>query len=372
MINQNEKVKLLFNDFVVQYNKCNFNCDYCLNKLKPDETDAWKATNTHNILSYAEQESITLKYDGELKGQIDETLSRFQRNIDVPILRISGGEILAVFNIESLFERIHKDYEVVQIVTNGFYLEDSKVDLLSRLGNIHIHFSIDGHTLALNNNRVKSEAVQERLLDNLERCMKANIPLEISSVLTRANTAAFGTYLEYLLRYSGKLKVFPAPVRGEAFDSFYPTKEDIEGFTNILNDYDKYASILPAKPYIEELIKFLITRVRTTRCIVPNLAVQSLDKGAVTACPNGWTTQLGNLLYDAPGYIASKIRNSSIYDILTQKRPRIKYCKECFTAYDVVNLYCNGLINSDELRAIPLYSGERVFHRINEIKSMYC
>ena len=35
------KIKMLFNDYVIKFDVCNFRCDYCLNLLEPKNTELW-------------------------------------------------------------------------------------------------------------------------------------------------------------------------------------------------------------------------------------------------------------------------------------------------------------------------------------------
>jgi hypothetical protein len=110
---------------------------------------------------------------------------------------------------------------------------------------------------------------------------------------------------------------------------------------------------------------------RVLRCHLPKVSIQSIDKGALTPCPNGWTIQLGNLLCEDGEEVASRIGNDKIYNILLHKRPRLEYCKICFTAYDVVSLYIGGRISDAELETLPLYSGPRVKERMRLLKEEY-
>jgi len=365
----NKNKKFVFNDFVVQYNECNFSCDYCLNKLKPDETEIWKSTNQFGVPSYSETKIYDYEYVGELKSRIDTTINNFREAIDAPILRISGGEILGMKNVKELLSNVCKEYEIVQIVTNGFFLESDMVEYLRDLGNIHIHFSIDGHTQELNYYRVKNKIIHDKLLKNLETCVINDIPIEISSVLTNRNTKEYESFVQYLMRYRGrKLKVFPAPVRGEHAKHLFPNSDDIDEFETILQRYEQYREILPPKPYMLNLVRFLKLGRKETQCFIPVAAIQSLDNGALTACPNGWTSQIANVCFDTAEDVVNNIKTNKIYTVMTQKRPRLMYCKECYTAYEVINLFFSNSITEAELRTIPLYNNANVFERIKEVK----
>ena len=362
------KKKLLFNDFVIQYSHCNFRCEYCLNQLKPDETSIWKSTNRFNTPSYANK-TLDFEYKGELKSNIDKTMLNFQKAIDAPILRISGGEILGMKGIEQLLKEACEQYPIVQIVTNGFYLDHAMAEYIKSLGKIQIHFSLDGHTTDLNFYRVKETTIQQILMNNLDYALALGIVVEISSVLTNRNTKVYESFLQYLMQYAGtSLKVFPAPIRGVNIGQFFPSQDDIRQFDLILRRYDWYESILPPKAYMQNLMDFLYGHEKNKRCWIPLTAIQSLDNGILTACPNGWTSQVANVWFDNESSVVENIKNERIYSLFTQERPRLKYCKECFTAYEIVNLYLNDEITAEELFTVPLYCNDNVYFRLNEIK----
>lgn len=179
------KKRLLFNDYVILFDECNFRCDYCLNKLKLNQKNIWRKTEKEISFDTDIVLGKHLEYSGDLEKIVDSVLDKFNVCIDAPVLRISGGEILCIKNIERFFEKYHTHYEVIQIVTNGFYLTPLLIKKLKQLGNIHIHFSLDGHNLILNHNRVKGQKIQDRLMNNLEACINSNLNVEVSSVLTK-------------------------------------------------------------------------------------------------------------------------------------------------------------------------------------------
>jgi len=368
---EDKKVMLVFNDFVVKYDVCNFKCDYCLNQMKPDQTDIWKSTEKVLFLDEKQVEELIYSDNSSLGVRMNKIVSSFQQNIDSAILRISGGEILGIKNIEKFIEKFSSEFEVIQIVTNGYFLTKDMVNKLGALGNVQLHYSLDGHNLKLNGYRVKSLEIQNRLMNNLEHAVAAGIAIEIGSVLTTANTKNFVEFLEYLLIYEYKLRVHPSPVRGEQLKHFYPDKESIKSFSQILNNYDRFTNILPPIAYMQQLIKFMADNERVLQCHLPKAAIQTVDKGSLTPCPNGWTLQMGNLLYEDSTDISMRIGREKIYNLLLQERPRLKYCKGCYTAYDIVNLYISGMISDEELKMLPLYSGPKVSLWMKLLREQY-
>ena len=111
------------NDFVVQEHVCNLRCHYCLNfenELK--STTPWIPV-----------ENIDLNADGKGFRRALQVLDALRRKANAPILRVSGGEILAIIGGVSFVEQVGRDWEKIQILTNATLLYG---ETLERLGDI--------------------------------------------------------------------------------------------------------------------------------------------------------------------------------------------------------------------------------------------
>src|SRR5512145_191604 len=205
---------LVIADFVVNVGVCNFSCRYCLVSEAPE----WAAFTPDS--DHAHRDSTVGLPDAE---RLDLVMKRFSTAFDAVGIRISGGEIFQNKDVMHLLETASGMFEVVQIVTNGSLLTDERIAQLRDFRNCHLHVSLDGHTLQLNRHRVRSPLLQRKLLDTVDAIVAAGIPLEIGAVLTDANTAEFSSFLDYLMRYEGRLAVYPFPVRGDVSEEFAPT-----------------------------------------------------------------------------------------------------------------------------------------------------
>lgn len=372
------KIKMLFNDYVIKFDVCNFRCDYCLNLLEPKNTELWidtqqKIIEEHDhykrdILADKLRDENVYECQNELGRRINRMLDSFEEIIDTPILRLSGGEIFAIKNIEEFIEERGKNYAVVQIVTNGYYLDEMLIARLKKCGNVHIHFSLDGHTLEMNQKRVKSRRIQERLLKNLDLLIQNDIPVEINSVMSNANTKDYLDYLNYLLRYESKLVAFPSPIRGTELEKHQPDPISTQVFEKIVDDYTKYSHILPPKQYFERLAAFYRDSIRKDQCFLPEFCIQSLDDGMLTPCALGWTRQLGNLFVEDLKTVQQRIGQDKLYKLLCGKKIRMEYCKKCYSTYEVCNLFFNDILSIEDMKRMPLYSNQKVYERLVELK----
>lgn len=352
---KDNKINIISTDLTLQENNCNFKCDYCLSQEIPQ----WKYNNNSQW---------EYKEGSEYKVQLDTACACYNTIVDSTILRVSGGEVLKIKGIIDFLKKEAINHEVVQIITNGFFLNSDNLKQLREIENIHIHMSLDGHSVQLNGCRVKKQSTQEYLLDKIKNAIEMGFPIEIGSVLTKINTAAYEEFLEFLLRYEGKLMVYPFPVRGEIRENFKPNDADIAKFAGILDRYERYSGILPPKGYLQEVVNNMQTDKRMLRCHIPKFSFQYFDDGSLTPCPNGWITKLGNVNEMNIENLLESFRKNKIYNLYQQKRPRLSFCRHCFTSLDILNLYLEDKITNQELLKCKIFSGNKTYERLKCLK----
>ena len=346
--------QLLVNDFVAWPETCNLRCAYCLSKDAP----AWQPVDFSTGVR-------RVRGDGGLK-QLRATLGRFDELFDAPILRISGGEILMHEGIPELLAE-QQGYEAVQIVTNGYFLDDAMLDRLAEIPNLSLHVSVDGHTFETNSLRVSKPGVHARLMANLERAIGQGLYVEVGSVLTRANTGSYPEFLSYLEGLGGRVVAYPFPIRGSELAQFYPERQDVEGLAASLRA--THNPCLPPRAFIDLLTSMLLKKKRETRCIIPMGMIQLFHDGGMTACPNAWTHRIGNVHELDPSGLQEAIRRDPMQRVFLQPRPRIEFCRHCCTSLDVVSLYAIGEISDGEMAGIPIYSGPRAMAALRVLRA---
>lgn len=338
--------RFLINDLVIAEDYCNMSCDYCL-------TDTSKFVNQKSV-----KQNKLIYHDGSrLKKNIDLVSSSIRDQYQVPILKVSGGEILLVKNIIEFIENESKKYKVIQLLTNGRNLNHTLLKRIKKLGNVCIQISIDHHTMAGNILRTKKQEILEQILVNIESVVKYNIPLEINCVLTNVNTPLIRSFVEYLLQYRGKnVMLMPFPIRGEAREEYLPTEEQLSGIEYIADNYDTYQAISAPKIYLEQLIYFLKAGERQFQCVAPSTSIGTFDTGVVTPCSNYWFQSLGNIIQDEKQTVYNNIDSHKIYHVLWNAQSKISSCKYCYTPWDITNLYYLNKLSLEELCGSPLYS----------------
>ncbi len=356
-----DRLLYLMNDFVVQEHVCNLRCTYCLNfeneNLKDGEP--WKPT-----------ERIDLKAETYGWRRARRMLDLCRQRGDAPILRLAGGEIMAIGGALDFLEEIAGEWERVQVLTNATFLRKD-IDRLARWPTLNLCCSVDGHTAELNALRTPRENWAERIVDGLLAAVEAGIPVEVYTVLTHHNTHAIHEFARYLLDLdrSADVRLLPFPVRGEVARTMAPKASQVEAVERLLDDYETLAEILPPRGYVERLVEICGSGVRRHRCRVPLSFLQTFDDGVVASCSNCWASPLGNLLEE--DRVLEQVGEATIHKLFLRDPPRFPFCRGCFTPFDVVNVFLDGDCTLDEITAMDLYSSPAARRRLVELASAF-
>ena len=359
----------LVNDFVIFEDVCNGQCEYCItgssifkenHKSLKDNQDM-KFRN-HKLLEY----DNTYSEGARLKSNIDTIVASLKQNANAFILKISGGEILLIKNILDFIESIAKDYSRIQILTNGFVLDSKIVDRLSRIENLSLQISMDGHNLDLNRYRVKNQIVQTNLNNIIKECCIYKIPVEINCVLTDSNIYRICEFVDFLNDYNNVL-FLPYPVRGQSREIFFPQKEQLVGLEKLMENYEKYNKILPPKAYLNAMNSFIKENKKHDSCFLPRVIYQSFDDGTISPCSNIWFKTLGNILED-PEKVYKKLKNDMFYEVIKKYIKKIEHCRNCFTPWEMVNLYLCNEIEEAEMRKIYIYNDDNIINFLNSLR----
>lgn len=360
------KKQYLFNDFVVAEDVCNMKCEYCLTQTSKFEKEKDRKSSRKKL------SCLTYKEGTDFKERMDAIQNNLLKELDVAVLKISGGEIMMLPNIEEYILSQAKNYRGIQILTNGVLLKKEQLLRLKETGNISLQISLDHHLLEGNRYRTKDEKILNQIRMNLDLAYEIGIPVEINCVLTDRNTGILSGFLNYLSeRYEKDVVIYPFPVRGADRKQYYIKKEQINEIEKIIDDYERYANILAPKPYMEHLLDFLKTDERKTRCYLPYIAIGTFEDGTVTACPNYWFNSFGSII-DDPKNAVKKIGTDFIYQILCGDKKRFHACTSCFTPWETFNLYMEDAMTLEELTKAPSYNFDGVNEYIRNIKRRIC
>ena len=179
---------------------CNLSCFYC-----------YQERSSNRIMSLEVQEGIVQYTKNHVRGA---------RNVNVCWF---GGEPLIAWDvIISLSEKLMKAAEengceyAATMVTNGYMLDDNKINKLEELKVKKVQITIDGPPeLHSQRKGLKGDAKEnfDKILRVIERLMQKDIKLSIRVNIDKSNAESIGELLDILAKHPAcKANIYPAQV----------------------------------------------------------------------------------------------------------------------------------------------------------------
>lgn len=151
--------------------RCNFNCNMCYVHLKKDEIPAQGRELTA-------KEWIAAAEEAQKAGMIELTLT--------------GGEPFVRRDFQEIYEAVHDMGFLIQIFTNGYLLDEEKVEWFIRRPPRSIRFTLYG---AGDESYEKVCGIPDgftRVKHSVDLLRKAGIPLYLGATITKENVHEFG------------------------------------------------------------------------------------------------------------------------------------------------------------------------------------
>jgi MoaA/NifB/PqqE/SkfB family radical SAM enzyme len=336
IFNFNGKIIQLIHDLVIEENRCNLQCDYCMKSESP--------FNRHH------EPLPSIRYADSLRNRIAKLLDQYSEYFDAPILKMSGGEILLLGNVAEFIKKHSENYETVQVLTNGLLITPQFLKDVSKCRQLAFQISIDGHEYAMNSLRVKDKKQHQLILHNIETTVQYGFNVEIYCVLHKKNVASIIEFADYIMQtYAGKVILTVFPVRHKAAEIFGADKTQLNSMHEMIAVYDRFESILPPRRYLTDLLMYMSGMATIkNRCYCPFIMMQSIDDGSVTPCPYSWIEKIGNVL-SSPEELVRQFGVSASYHLRTMEKRRTSFCKNCFTDAYNYSLFFNDAISLHEL-----------------------
>jgi len=322
------------------FEKCNLTCDYC------------------RISNEGMQGDISI----ELFCKI---VNSFLSHSKASIFKVSGyGEVSLWSDLVEAMNFFYSSFPTLQVMTNGT-MKQSVFEKLAEIENLVFCITIDGHNIQSNRHRNKHKSdLHTKMINFVHNAVNHNRKIEINCVISSANIEDFPEYLLYIQdNFSGEIMVMPFPVRPfTGLNSVVQSanKEQIDYVAKqILSNYQDYETVLPSLAYMERLFQFMHQGERTFPCFIPafNYGVGPKLKPLSCAClghtkPSEDFSNITTDLSSTQELIdISSFRQKQIFRGYVDSR-----CKTCFTHYEILNLYLEGLIDKEEMIRIPSFN----------------
>jgi MoaA/NifB/PqqE/SkfB family radical SAM enzyme len=356
---------LIGNDLVVNEDSCNLSCTYCL-------TGQSNLKTTHSEqLIFGPPVKDTFAAGTPLGTRLPIIDSRIDETFNVPLLKVTGGEIFLVAGIMDFLRHQATHHEVLVIQTNGVLVRDEHLAEFASWGNVVLQVSLDSHLYSGNSYRVISESLHNKILRRVEAILDSGLPVEIYSVLNDRSVTEMQEFAAWLANRDHPPIYFPFPVRGPDAERFKVRPDQIHHVEEFVQHYDDFAGILPPMAYFNRLVSFYSEGRRTFRCHLPRLVISTFSDGMVTPCPNIWFSNMGNVLEDDYAASLAEVGTTAMYQALLAPKPRLKACHGCFTPWDTLSMYFEDEITLDELCAAPTYAPPVIRALIEDRKRAY-
>jgi len=336
------------------FKPCNLNCSYCRNSSSIYRSGKyyddfrgirWNQTQNLNYL---------------------QILKKIQKNSNYGAYKISGhGEITLLKNFH-LFFGVDK---LNILLTNGTILNKNSVKQLKDFQLI-VQISLDGHTSSMNQARKTNP---KKILELISEFLKNEIPVEVNTVITKYNINGLEEFFRFLDKFDSELLMcIPFPVRNFSNmknKNLCPDLKQMEKFRKSIKEWNFFNSAPPRK-YLKYMIETL-EKGRKINCFLPRMILAWNYNLDILKCPCGLAESYNNLKI-----IMEHNINTEQMSLENEKNPlRVinesnyhHHCKNCFTHYDILNLFIKGKIDLKELERLPTYKNKELIVLIKKWK----
>ena len=356
---------LLGNDLVVNEDSCNLGCTYCLT----GQSTLKQAHLGQPIFAPPTRDRYAP--DSALGRRLDVIDARVTQTFQVPLLKVTGGEIFLVDGIVDFLAAQARRHTVVMVQTNGLLVRPEHLAAFAEWGNVVIQLSLDSHLPAGNSYRCPTEALHRKTLDQAELILDSGVPVEVYAVLNDRSIADVVPFAAWLAGRTRPPIFFPFPVRGPDSERFAVRPDQHGEIDSLIERYDELAAAMPPRAYLHRLRRFYAEGGRTFRCHLPRLVVSTFSDGMVTPCPNIWFSDMGNVLDDEYPSVLADVGATGLYAALLAPKPRLAACKGCFTPWDTLSMYFDDEITLDELCAAPTYAPAEIRQLLAAAKAAF-
>lgn len=340
---------------------CNLRCQYCW-LTNGNETTI--RTNNQLITRVKEYNSVFTS-TSSIK-EVTKTIEKILEAGEAYILKISGGEIFLLPEVLEVVKKFTDKYKKIQILTNGTLLKNSELKKLEP-SKFAFQISLDGYTPIANKFRFgnKSHLLTDKILTSIKILRELEFNVEINCVITPKNIGQLPDYVRFMSQEIPNVTIFPFPVRFSCPEFQLIEKQEI--IEQLIQNHFLFRNTLPPKGYLIALQEML-QNGKQVKCYLPLVTLSSDDLGDIGVCPCGNLGSRGNILESTIDCFEVNVNDKKVQNIQNWHYSK---CRDCFTHFDVINLFFEGKIKEEELALCGIFKDETVLNALVKEKHKF-
>jgi hypothetical protein len=133
-----------------------------------------------------------------------------------------------------------------------------------------------------------------------------------------------------------------------------------QAIDKLIQNHLKFRNTLPPKAYLVALQEML-QNGKQVKCYLPLITLSSDNLGDIGVCPCGKLGFRGNILENTIASFEVNFTDEKVQNIQNWEYSK---CRECFTHFDVINLFFEGKIQEDELAFCGIFQDQTVLNAL--------
>jgi sulfatase maturation enzyme AslB (radical SAM superfamily) len=339
-------------NLTIETELCNLRCKYCWLTNGNEITIRSKS----QLITRVEGESLTKTSSiDKINDQIENILKAGQAQV----LKISGGEIFMLPEVLETVKKFTDKYKKIQILTNATLLHKFSCQDMEP-SKFAFQVSLDGYTPIANQLRFgkNSRFLTEKILESIKILRHLEFNVEINCVITPQNIDELPDYVEFISEEIPNVTIFPFPVRFTRPE--FQLIGEQQAIDKLIQNHFKFRNTLPPKGYLIALQEML-QHGKQIKCYLPLVTLSSDDLGDIGVCPCGNLGVRGNIMENTIDYFKVNLDDEKVQNI---QKWQYSKCRDCFTHFDVINLFLEGKIQEEELALCGIFQDENILNAL--------
>jgi len=180
-------------------------CNYCLTGQSN-----LKAGHRQQLI-FAPPVRDTYAPGSPLADRLEKVSDRLRQQFDLPLLKVTGGEVFLVKGMMDFLAREAERYEVLVVQTNGVLVTEEHLRQFRSWGNVVLQVSLDSHEWSGNSYRVQTASLHRKVLDRISAILDSGLPVEVYAVVHDRSAPELVSFARWLTTFATPPVFFRSP-----------------------------------------------------------------------------------------------------------------------------------------------------------------